>query len=304
MALRAARKERVFQEEIALNNAEQPRVTSLLEGHTMALIEREQSKNVYFEDYGQGTSAIVLIHAWGLSGRAWDSNTRAMAHAGFRVITIDARGCGQSDKDFETMTLEAVADDVVAIVRSLGLTQVVLNGWSFGGPVAVIAAQKLASCCQGLILTAAATPIYTQKVGLELGATQETFDEMLVALSADRPAVLMNLAQGCLSEHTDQALISWLWGLFMESSPSAISLMAQLAEVDQREALGQLTCPILSCVGVLDALVDPEICRSVGQFNANTTTIAFELSGHSPPLEEPMKYNLEVVSFLEAALLD
>jgi hypothetical protein len=50
--------------------------------------------------------------------------------------------------------------------------------------------------------------------------------------------------------------------------------------------------------------VDPEICRSVGQFNANTTTIAFELSAHSPPLEEPMKYNLEVVGFLEAALLD
>ena len=106
----------------------------------MAVIQREGSKQIYYEDYGQGPSAVVMVHAWGLSCRAWDSNTRALAQAGFRVVAIDARGCGQSDKDFDTMTLEAVADDVVALVEALKLTDVVLNGWSFGGAVAVIAA--------------------------------------------------------------------------------------------------------------------------------------------------------------------
>ena len=153
----------------------------------MAVIQREGSKQIYYEDYGQGSSAVVMIHAWGLSCRAWDSNTRALAQAGFRVVAIDARGCGQSDKDFDTMTLEAVADDVVALVKELKLTDVVLNGWSFGGAVAVIAATKLASRCKGLILTAAATPIYTQKAGLELGSTQEDFEQIVAALAVDRP---------------------------------------------------------------------------------------------------------------------
>lgn len=270
----------------------------------MALIQREGAKQVYYEDYGHGSSAVVMIHAWGLSCRAWDSNTRALALAGFRVVALDARGCGQSDKDFDTMTLEAVADDVVAIVEELDLTEVVLNGWSFGGAVAVIAAIKLATRCKGLILTAAATPIYTHKPGLELGSTQEEFEQIVAALAADRPAVLQNLAQGCISEHSNAELVSWLWALFMDSSPSAASLLAELGDVDQREALGQLSCPILSCVGSHDALVDPAICRSVAQFNDNTTTAEFELSGHSPPLEEATKYNLEVVGFLESALLD
>lgn len=268
----------------------------------MAVIQREGSKQIYYEDYGQGSAAVVMIHAWGLSCRAWDSNTLGLAQAGFRVVTIDARGCGQSDKDFETMTLEAVADDVVALVEALELTDVVLNGWSFGGAVAVIAATKLTSRCKGLILTAAATPIYTHKAGLELGSTHEDFEQIIAALAVDRPAVLQNLAQGCVSEHSNTELVSWLWGVFMDSSPSATNLLAELGEVDQREALGRLTCPILSCVGSHDVLVDPAICRAVAQFNANTTTVEFELSGHSPPLEESTKYNLKVVGFLETAL--
>ena len=268
----------------------------------MAVIQREGSKQIYYEDYGQGSSAVVMIHAWGLSCRAWDSNTRALAQAGFRVVAIDARGCGQSDKDFDTMTLEAVADDVVALVEELKLTNVVLNGWSFGGAVAVIAATKLASHCRGLILTAAATPIYTHKAGLELGSTQVDFEQIVAALAVDRPTVLQNLAQGCVSEHSNPELVSWLWGLFMDSSPSATSLLAELGEVDQREALGQLNCPILSCVGSHDVLVDPAICRAVADFNASATIAEFDLSGHSPPLEEPTKYNLEVVGFLETAL--
>ena len=58
----------------------------------MAVIQREGSKQIYYEDYGQGPSAVVMVHAWGLSCRAWDSNTRALAQAGFRVVAIDARG--------------------------------------------------------------------------------------------------------------------------------------------------------------------------------------------------------------------
>jgi len=268
----------------------------------MAVIQREGSRQVYYEDYGEGSNAIVLIHAWGLSCRAWDSNTQALVRAGFRVIALDARGCGQSDKDFDTMTLTAVADDVAAIIDTLDLTAVVLNGWSFGGAVAVIAAEKIASRCKGLILTAAATPIYTQKPGLPLGSSQEDFEQIIAALAVDRPAVLQNLAQGCVSEHSDAELVPWLWGLFMDSSPSATALLAELGYVDQRAALEQLNCPILSCVGVQDALVDPEICRSVAQFNPGTATVEFTLSGHSPPLEEPVKYNLEVVAFLERTL--
>jgi len=268
----------------------------------MAVIHREGSKQVYYEDYGQGSSAVILIHAWGLSSRAWDSSTQALTQAGFRVITLDARGCGQSDKDFDTMTLESVADDVVAIVEELNLTEVVINGWSFGGAVGVIAATKLATRCKGLVLTAAATPIYTHKPGLELGSTPEAFDQIVEALAVDRPGVLQNLAHGCVSDQSETDLIAWLWGLFMESSPSATSLLAELGEVDQRATLGQLTCPILSCVGAQDALVDPQICRSVAQFNPHTTVKEFSLSGHSPPLEEPVQYNLAMVAFLEATL--
>ena len=62
------------------------------------------------------------------------------AAAGHRVVLIDHRGCGESSKDFADMGIEAIAGDVVALVEHLGLSKVVLNGWSLGGSVVVAAA--------------------------------------------------------------------------------------------------------------------------------------------------------------------
>ena len=38
----------------------------------MSSLAREDGKQVYFEDYGSGDSAVLLVHGWGMSLRAWD----------------------------------------------------------------------------------------------------------------------------------------------------------------------------------------------------------------------------------------
>lgn len=264
----------------------------------MPYITRENGRQIYYEDYGNGPETIVLLHAWGLSSRAWDSNVSEFVKADYRVITVDARGCGQSDKDFVTMTVAALAGDVVALLESLDIEATVINGWSLGGAVAVIVAELLGSRCRGMVLTAAATPIYTQKPGIELGATAEEFQQIVFALEADRPAVLHNLAQGCVTQSSNQMLANWIWHIFMESSASALELLLDLATIDQRDTLKTLDLPVLTCVGAHDTLVAPAICRSVSQFHEDTTTVEFMQSSHSPPLEESTKYNETVLNFM------
>ena len=99
----------------------------------MAYLERDSGHRVYYEDYGSGDSAILLIHGWGMSLRAWDYSLDALIEAGFRVVALDHRGCGNSDKDFADMGIKAIASDVVALADHLYLERVVLNGWSLGG---------------------------------------------------------------------------------------------------------------------------------------------------------------------------
>jgi len=60
-------------------------------------VGKENSGNIdlYYEDHGTG-KPVVLIHGWPLSGRSWEKQTAALLGAGYRVITYDRRGFGES----------------------------------------------------------------------------------------------------------------------------------------------------------------------------------------------------------------
>ncbi len=234
--------------------------------------------------------------------RTWDYTLPVLVNAGYRVVALDHRGCGRSDKDFADMGINAIAGDVVALAQSLGLIKVVLNGWSLGGAVAVEAASQLSALCSGLVLTCGATPVYLQKPDYPHGGTEEALAETMAAMSADRVNFLAALSQGvCASEVTPE-VVSWMWQIFMEASPMAAPTLAELGPMDQRETLGSINVPILSFVGTQDAVVDPEVCRSVAQYNDNVTTIELEHSGHAPFIDEKERYDTALLAFLENCL--
>ncbi|MEQ9393827.1 alpha/beta fold hydrolase [Haliea sp.] len=264
----------------------------------MAYLTTDCGKNVYYEDYGSGSSAILLIHGWGFSCRAWDNTLPVLLAAGHRVVMIDHRGCGRSDKDFADMGILAIAGDVVALVAKLGLESVVLNGWSLGGAVAVAAADRLGKRCAGLALTGGATPIYTQKPGLEAGGTDADMAGTVAALQADRIGFLAGLSQAVCAKDVGEPLVNWMWQVFCEASPMAHVTLGQLAQVDQRQQLAALEMPIISFVGSEDVFVAPEICRWVGDNNTNARVVEYEGVGHAPFVEVAERYNSDLLAFL------
>ncbi|MEM8563330.1 MAG: alpha/beta hydrolase [Pseudomonadota bacterium] len=265
----------------------------------MAFLERDNNKKVYFEDYGKGADAVVLIHGWGAGVRAWDYSLDVLIDAGHRVVAIDHRACGRSDKDFDDVGINAIAGDVVALVEKLQLSRVVLNGWSLGGAVAVEAATQLQARCVGLFLTCAASPCYLQKSDYTHGGTDDALAETLAALSADRVNFLAALSQGVCAAEVSPDVVRWMYDMFLESSPRAAKSLAELGPLDQREMLAALDIPIVSTVGAADQVVDPEVCRSVANYNASARVVEFAESGHAPFIEESEKYHAELLGFLK-----
>ena len=263
----------------------------------MAYIQRENNGKIYYETSGAGDTAIVLIHGWGASARAWDQTVTAVTRAGFQVVTLDHRGCGRSDRDFEDLGISAIAGDVVAVVSELGLKSVILNGWSIGAAVAVEAALTLGDICKAVVLTAGATPAHVTKPDYPHGGSPEGFKETVGAIENDRESILPNLAVGCFAEGADDKTVAWLLEMFLDASPRACETLAELSSLDQRQKLAELSVPALVMVGAQDAVVDPNVCRSVQDFHTQTTTIEFENSGHAPFVEEKDKYNETLLEF-------
>lgn len=268
----------------------------------MSELSTQEGKQVYYEDYGQGDSAVVLVHGWGMSVRAWDYTLPALRAAGLRVVMLDHRGCGNSDKDFADMGIDAIAGDVIDLVEHLGLQRVVLNGWSLGGAVVVAAASRLGDRCAGLVLTCGATPCYLQKPDYPHGGTEEAMAETLAAMAADRVNFLAALSAGVYASEVSQQVVDWTWNTFLQSSPEAASSLGELGPLDQRDMLSSLDIPILSYVGTQDAVVDPAVCRSVADYADNVTVVECAGSGHAPFIEEREKYNSELLGFIAAHL--
>lgn len=271
----------------------------------MSHLPREDGKTIYYEDYSStnsGDSAVVLVHGWGASVRAWDYTLPGLVAAGHRVVLLDHRGCGQSSKDFADMGIEAIAGDVVALVEHLGLANVVLNGWSLGGAVVVAAAKQLGERCNGVVLTCGATPCYVQKPDYPHGGTDAALAESLAAITADRVNVLAAIAAGTFASEVSSQVVDWIWQMFLKSSPLAVQSLGALGPLDQRAELAALQMPILGFVGGLDAVVDPAVCRSVADYATDVTLVECAASGHAPFIDEGELYHSELHSFIAKQL--
>lgn len=67
--------------------------------------------DLYYEDHGKG-NPVVLIHGWPLSGRSWEKQVPVLLDAGFRVITYDRRGFGESSKPTSGYDYDTLAADL------------------------------------------------------------------------------------------------------------------------------------------------------------------------------------------------
>ena len=264
----------------------------------MAYLERKAGKRIYFEDYGEGDTAVVLVHGWGMSVRTWDFNLNAIREAGHRVVLLDHRGCGLSDKDFSDFSIEAIAEDLTALVDHLDLEKVVLNGWSLGGAVVMQAAHDLGARCAGVVLTCGATPAYLSKPDYPHGGEEGAMAATMEAMGANRAEFLWAMTQGVPAKPLGDVTLRWIWQIFMDSSPAAAASLAALGPLDQRAILADLGCPILSCVGAKDVVVDPDIPRSVASLNANARTHEFADCGHAPHMEDAPAYNQVLLEFV------
>lgn len=79
---------------------------------------------------------VVLLHAFPQLWWAWRHQLLPLAEAGYRVVAMDLRGFGGSDKPPTGHGTPVLAADVAGVVRSLGASRVVVVGHSFGGTVA------------------------------------------------------------------------------------------------------------------------------------------------------------------------
>ena len=96
----------------------------------------EAPVNLYYEEQGKGPP-ILLLHGFGTSTYTWRHITPELART-HRVIAVDLKGFGQSDKPFdERYSVLDQAELIAQLIEDKDLRDLTIVGHSFGGGVAL-----------------------------------------------------------------------------------------------------------------------------------------------------------------------
>lgn len=182
----------------------------------------------YYEYGGQGP-VLVFVHGWSCDASYWREQVAYFARQ-YHLVLIDLAGHGRSGSDRKKYTMEAFAEDVKAVVESIGAEKVVLIGHSMGALVSAEAVRVMPDKVLGLIAVDD-----LQNVEYPLG--EEQFDEMITPFKDDFKQGVRDFVTGML---------------LLDDSPVNQWVITDMSSGDPRVAISALTA---SLVGYLNGTV-------------------------------------------------
>lgn len=99
---------------------------------------------------------LLLLHGWTASADLqFFTAYRALAER-WSFVAIDHRGHGRGLRTSAPFSLEDAADDAAAVVRALGIDQVIPVGYSMGGPISMYVTRRHPDIVRALVVQATA----------------------------------------------------------------------------------------------------------------------------------------------------
>jgi len=250
-----------------------------------------------WEDAGQG-APVILLHAFPLNRKMWAPQVEALA-GGYRVVTLDFRGHGESGIAAEDSTMERLAEDVRRVLDELGLQRVVLGGLSMGGYVVFAFYRRWPEHVAALILAdtrASADTEEGRKARFETAAVAEREGSAAIA-ERMLPKLLAAATHGKKPE-----LVAAVRKMILEASPVGIAgaLRGMAARSAAIDLLPRIKCPTLILVGEQDVLTPPADSEAMAKGIPNSKLVRLPGAGHLSNLEQPANFNQALLEFLQA----
>jgi pimeloyl-ACP methyl ester carboxylesterase len=223
--------------------------------------ENSSDIEIHYEDHGAG-QPVVLIHGYPLSGRAWDKQVPVLLEAGYRVITYDRRGFGQSSQPVTGYDYNTFAADLSMLMERLDLHDAVLVGHSMGtGEVTRYLSRYGSARVAKGVLVSPIPPYLLQAGDNPDGVPQALFDGFAAAARADTPAWMKGFLDNFYNVDTLRGTLvsdqAWQasWNLAVTASATAAVACIATWTTDFRADLPEIDVPILVIQGDADQVL-------------------------------------------------
>ncbi|WP_067671607.1 alpha/beta fold hydrolase [Nocardia miyunensis] len=266
----------------------------------MPYVDVDNGVRLFVQDVGAGP-VVVLVAGFGLDHRIWDREVRVLAPR-HRVLCIDQRGHGLSDKPLDGYDVERLAQDLVIALRRLDVTAATVVGWSFGGQAAFRAAAQCPELIERLVLVGSNAVRASRSADFPFGLPPEKLVPPLIAAEErDRFAARRESILSGFHRPPAEAVLDWLVSCSL-SMPSwaAVACYHSMLETDLLDDIERVRVPVLQLIGATDPVHSARGARWLNERLADARLVELADCGHYPMLEAPDRFGDELLAFIDS----
>jgi pimeloyl-ACP methyl ester carboxylesterase len=253
---------------------------------------RSNGLNIHYETVGEGPP-LVLLHANPFDRSMWLYQEAHFASR-YRVVTVDLRGYGRSDKPETAFAFRDMAEDVVGVIRDLGIARAALAGVSIGATLSLQIALDHPGLVSAMILAGGESgnpPVF------------ETLARDYAARPIERQRV-DHMRMIVDREFAESPVGRYLLSMFLETTPALSgAAIAQIfrarCAVNLQDRLGEVSIPTLVVNGASDVSLDSG--RYTAAHIAGAVHRIVPDAGHMCCFEQPAAFDACMADFLAAA---
>lgn len=243
---------------------------------------------------GEG-APVVCIHGLGGTSNTWTPVLKALR--GCQVIRIDLPGSGRSGSVAGALTIERMAEAVIAVCRQLSVSGATFLGHSMGSIVCQHVALREPSLVKALALFGPlACPPEAARPNIRARA-QKAMTGGAVAMQDIADAIV----QGATSASTKDALpvaVALVRESLMRQDAKGYGQSCEALAAAQSAALEDIRIPVLLVTGDEDAVAPPSTVHEMARRLPHAQTVILNRCGHWTTFERPV----ECINQLEAFL--
>ncbi|MGC4786459.1 alpha/beta fold hydrolase [Micromonospora sp. DT178] len=269
--------------------------------------ENSAPVDLYYEDHGSG-QPIVLIHGFPFSGSTWEKQAGPLQAAGYRTITYDRRGFGNSAQPATGYDYDTFAADLDVLMTELDLRNAILVGHSMGtGEVTRYLGVYGSQRVDRAVLLAPLAPFLLKTSDNPEGVDKSLFQGFQQAIIDDRFAYLTTFCEAFFNYQENKGkLVSEEafrahWEIGARASAKGTHDSVDAWQTDFRGDVSRIDVPVLIVQGDSDAVLPyPKTGQRLQPMLPGSQLVTLKGAPHGTPWTNAAEVNRSIMDFIGA----
>lgn len=271
-----------------MSKANTMQVPELLPGRIVNLPGRGEMFVRHHQHADASRPTVLLLHGWTASCDTQFFTAYEALCSEYSVIGVDHRGHGRGLRPNHTFTLEDCADDAAAVVRALGVSNVITVGYSMGGPVSFLVWKRHPELVSGMVFQATAmewSGTRSERAKWQVSHVLSPLFRRLATPRVVRWGVRRSIPRG----HELSRYVPWIVGEIRRNDIWMIQEAGRaISTFDARPFASSINVPAAVVLTTRDRLVPPAKQRALAEA---VRADVVELDGdHIVTLEQPREF--------------